>query len=222
MSTTTEIWVVTTNKEKYSFLKLHMKLRFFESYKDIYRYLNCLDLARPDLILFEMLVNDVSFFDFNNEENNSELLRLTNFMVVSDDDDVDLARRCYDSGALFYVVEPIKPQSFKAFVEAKVKFVAQEDDAIKTNFKGMLDTTQLEEQIIWTLSRMKEYKAKGDLIRRAIWGDLPRSDKNLEVHVSNLKKKLEKIGYSISREDDDYILHRVNGFNKGQLQLASN
>lgn len=205
-----DIWVVTSKPEKYSFLELHYNLKTFLSYKEFGTWLLCADIARPGFVFLDMMVDKVTFFSFQSNPLAEEALNLLNFCVVMPYDDIDLSRKCFSTGAVFVTPEPLYPSAIRSYIEHHIENVNEHDVPIKNCFKGMgVDFTSTENQILHVFSRMKGHKARGETIRKFCWGDQVRQEKNLDTHISNIRKKIEKFGYIITRTDNDFHLQKV-------------
>lgn len=219
-----EIWIVTSNTAKYSFLEHYYKLKFFDSYKSMGKWLMCADIARPGFAFFDLLVGQESLFTYRSSRQIEETLRLLSFIVVLPCDEMDLARKCYSIGALGVLSDPFKPNITRAFIENHIEKAPEYDVPIKNTFKGMnLDITPTENDLLEVFAKSKDYTVSGLTLRRFVWGEQKVTDKALDTHLNNIKKKIEKIGYTISKApisktDDEFSIHKI-GLSPYQQEL---
>lgn len=204
------IWVVTSEPDRYAFLELHHTVTFYSDYQKVSRWLQCADIANPDFIFFDWLVDKVKFFDFQKMDGVDEYLRLMNFIVLLPFDEVDVYRRIYSMGAKLVASPDYSPEFFRTFIEKEMIADESRDIPIKTCFKDMgLDFTPIEEKMLFVFSKMPQFKVKADTLRKVVWGERRIEKKNLDVHLSNLRAKILKKSHTITRVDSDYILQKI-------------
>ena len=158
---------------------------------------------KPDLVVADLTLSDGCFLNFLSAAEEKKLL-LTPFIVVSASTDIDAIRFCFDEGALDYLTKPFKKTEFVVKIERLLgNKVSYEGKEKQTELK----LTKTEQEIMQLFSASQHRTLKRADIVHSIWGDVIVHPKTLDVHLYNLRKKLQNHGMSIvCREPGTWIL----------------
>ncbi len=159
--------------------------------------------SKPDLVVADLTLKDGCFLNFLAAAEEKKLLA-TPFIVVSASTDIDALRFCFDEGALDYLTKPFKKTEFIVKLERLLgNKVAYEGKDKQPELK----LTKTEQEIMQLFIGAPQRTLKRSEIVEAIWGDIIVHPKTLDVHLYNLRKKLQNQGMSIvCREPGTWIL----------------
>lgn len=194
-------------------LGLQYMVRAFESVDD---FIEALVLHEPPrLLISDPQRTRGSFSDaFKRVRNASgSSLRLPEFMIVSDYDDLDLMRFYLKAGARDYLLKPIRPNELVAKVERillqisnrEVLILRNDLDGIQIN-----DLTFREHQMMTIFLSRPNRSVPREELHNAIWNKVTVNRKTLDVHLFNLRRKLRPNGYDIICEGQTFYLRKQN------------
>jgi DNA-binding response OmpR family regulator len=183
-------------------LEIRFNLKFFGNLADFreaafgpgpYPSLAITDLRLPDGTLLELMPKDKLSNKFNFP-----------YMVVSSVDDLDVLRACFNEGALDYLTKPFNKSELITKIDRLIdqqSFLNVQVDpttlAVKTSKGEEITLTTKEFQLLSLLKRdPKLPKCRNEIIA-AVWKDVNVTKKNLDVHIFNLRKKLEELNLDI-------------------------
>ncbi len=159
-----------------------------------------------DLLIADLMVPDGNFLRWIGAMRETKL-RLPPFIVVSSADDLDILRQCYGYGAIDYLTKPFRKNELIIKVERAIEsthiptlpegLFAQNALAIPTA-KGDVALTLKESAAFLSLSRAGASGVYRKDLQKSLWDDEVVSEKALDVHIHNLRKKLEHSDYRIA------------------------
>jgi DNA-binding response OmpR family regulator len=167
-------------------------------------------VEKPDLVIADLRLPDGNFLNFIRNQTAKKRV-FPAFIVISSVDDVDIIRASFDHGALDYLVKPIKKTELLVKIERLLKtdLPPEHDSEEKIEIDPIRMIVKKSEgpQIKLTAKELKIftliYESEGNRTSRAylfekVWGEIPNSEKTLDVHLSNLRQKIIELGLEIS------------------------
>ena len=180
------------------------------------------ELARttraPDLLIADLRLPDESFVHYLSESE----LAMTNiaYLIVSSSDDIDSFRFCYAKGAVDYIKKPFSVNEMLAKVERALKreLPPTEGAPLKENSLAIealglvvdpatliarrgplrsLPLTSKEYQIMVLFCQGAGRSLSKQELLTNIWNEAKVSPKTLDVHIVNLRKKIEGLGLGV-------------------------
>ncbi|MFH1262770.1 MAG: response regulator [Pseudomonadota bacterium] len=163
---------------------------------------------RPDLLLLDLMLPKMSGFDVCKTLRSEVGTRsLPVVMLTAKGEEVDIVRGL-ELGADDYVTKPFKPKELLARVRAVLRRSDAKTDVIRfrdlvidsdrhrVDLKGEeLQLTRAEFRLLRALaSRQGRVFTRDQLIEKMTGGDVSIVDRNIDVHVSSLRKKLGSYG----------------------------
>jgi len=178
-----------------------------------------LQATSPDLLLADLRLPDGSFVDFLAHGGREQLEGIP-FIVVSSVDDEKTLHDCFANGTHDYLTKPTGHNELlfkieRVLQESKAKSVMKnlviDDQALKiANENGRTATlTAKEFQIVGVLQQSRHLRATRTNLMDKIWGTDTPSSKTLDVHMHNLRRKIQPLGlHIIYRRPSEYQLIR--------------
>jgi DNA-binding response OmpR family regulator len=173
-------------------------------------------LAPPDLMILDLMCPDGSLLTVFEEF--APKLKETPFLIVSGLDEQDTIRNSFKVGALDFISKPfskselqVKIDIFLHRLESQLNGMA----AVKLDPLSMTLHTRTERSSELTA---KEYRilslflqAPEQIVPRrhlvmTLWKDINVSEKTLDVHLSNIRRKIASLGLTIICTDAGYEL----------------
>ena len=199
------IWILEDDKSARfvydEVLKHRYTITYFKDLASLEKVLeNIQDL--PRLLIADITLPDGCFLHFIASSPKIVQVDIP-FVVVSSLDDVDALRFCFDEGALDYITKPFKKSELIVKIERailnseeKKKLSGPKNMAI---FKPIFSELTAKENAI--LSLFKE-STSGEVTRdeivTTVWENLKVHPKTLDVHLYNLRRKLQAHGLKIA------------------------
>ncbi len=173
-----------------------------------------LPAGRPDLMLCDLRLPGESFLSFL-ESPQASLMEGIPFIVVSSLDDTDALRKCFAKGALDYITKPFG----KGELLVKTEFIlnrpgSQANSSPYSRPRGLrIDPSTMrvhhgeatsalltakEFQILSLLQEAPQHAVSRNEIVQKVWGNVKVGSKTLDVHIFNLRRKLNPIQVEIS------------------------
>lgn len=158
---------------------------------------------RPDLLIADMRLPDEMFSDYLRS---SSTMPACPFLVVSMVDDVDALRFCFKQGAVDYITKPFRSSELLAKVEKALiygaslnqdLFIDSVTPTIRTANHRSDALTAKEFQMVSLLAQAPNHEMTRDSMVSQLWAGISVSDKALDVHLFNLRRKMRKIGLDI-------------------------
>lgn len=194
-------------------LGVRYAVRLFGALKDLDIALDQ-SIEMPSLLIADLRLPDGVFLDFCVQKTN-EGKQLPPFVVVSSLDDLDLLRECYRRGALDYIAKPFTKNEIIGKVERVLQFqqvgaqggaVAQPKSTLRFSplrlmvedgRRRAVQLTAKEYQLLTILHDSSGFVSR-ETFYLQVWGNVNVSTKTLDVHIFNLRRKVEALDLCIS------------------------
>lgn len=216
MKKNTSIWIIEDDPScRFVYeqsLDIKYQLRFFGTLKQLTETNYEDSLSLPNLLLADVRLPDGSFLTFMQSEGFDRFKNVP-LMVISSIDDLDALRFCYQQGASDYMTKPFAKNELLIRIERVLENFQTESLVLNPTFLSATRQgkssrlTSKEFQILSLLKQAPNRKLKREDITRDIWGDMLVGDRTLNVHLANLRRKLEPLAIKIHFcPPDSYIL----------------
>lgn len=216
------IWIVEDDPSAIfvyeDILSVFYKLKIFKELDPFVTELKSSDF-RPDLLISDLKLGDSNFLDFLIIEDSIHFLTMP-FIVVSNIDDIDILRICFEEGAIDYLTKPFKKNELLIKIERLIKITPtskqlSDNDinnevildpyslTLKKHPNFIVNLTSKEFHIFSLLKQVNNkngYICRAELIRE-VWGPTQVSAKTLDVHLFHLRKKLHSLDIQINYKD---------------------
>jgi DNA-binding response OmpR family regulator len=202
-----KIWLVNVEElldsETKDLLKWNYDVKWIDSLSDINLELQ---KEKPLLILTNILDEKTNIF----EVSKSEIFQNKNvpFFILSDIDEIEFVKLTLKTGALDFMKSPINKNvlisKVEHFIETKVL-----KTKIQSTFRDIFEKMNLtikEAKILNKFLSSQDYRVHRTEFLETIWGKLNVHEKTLDVHLYNLRRKLEKSQYKIISEGKGYYV----------------
>lgn len=178
-------------------LMVRYTVRFFTSFTELEAALKETATSRCELLIADIKLVDGILMDFLSKK--KELFENLPFVVVSSLDDVDILRFTFEQGALDYLIKPFKKSEL--IVKIERIFRQMMDGLISSRgpiqFPQGLELTSKEEMILQRFFFNPQFLIDREQLEDELWPETAVSQKTLDVHIYNLRKKLKAAGLSI-------------------------
>ena len=173
----------------------------------------------PNLMIADVRMRDGSFLNFLSER---KLHQEDAVLMVSSVDDIDVIRECFSKGVRDYLVKPLKRTELVVKMEQILKTGPRHSEpraasalpfdfsidqvTMQVHFGEMLSTTltSKEFQMLSIFKGASEYRMSRDDLLQLIWKGMRVSAKTLDVHLFNLRRKIQPLGLFIEFEAPCY------------------
>ena len=201
------VWVLEDDLDLQSIyselLTFRFDLKFFDTVSGFAHALTH-EPRKPDLLIADLRLKDSTFTKFL--ETKAPLLQENSieFFVVSTIDEEETLRKCFDYGAVDYLTKPFRNSELVVKVERFFAIPPISQAAQKSWFqinpvtlnvtlfdKSSPPLTSKEFQMMSLFQGAKDNVLDRNEIITAIWKEVRVSAKTLDVHLFNLRKKLE-------------------------------
>ncbi len=174
-------------------------------------HLLILDLVFPDGLLYQAFPQHAPAF------------RQVPFIVVSALDEEEAVRASLKWGALDYITKPFGKSEILVKVEAHLNRCANKDDyqaifnldpltlTIFNHSGRSAELTSKEFRIMSLFLDAHEYRISRKDIFETLWKNIRVSTKTLDVHLSNIRRKIEPLKLTITVTDSDYRIFEHDG-----------
>jgi len=169
-------------------LSFRYEVRHFSRYEDYFSALAC-EQKKPDFSILELMIGDKSLFDIEFSEQ-VKSLKFHPFIVISDLDDLDVLRNIKSCGPSDFLVKPIN----KNEIILKVECLLLPHAIHHVNFSqiDMGRLTNREQQILDCFKPFDTGRSiTREKIQESVWKGVYVTPKTLDVHIHNLRKKLQ-------------------------------
>lgn len=203
MTSETNIWILEDDKACQfvyeEILGIRYRITFFDSLDPFKAAL--MGQERPDLLIADIRLPGDSFLSLLKTED-SMPIRVP-FIVVSSVDDLDALRLCFKYGARDYITKPFGKSELIVKIERILGETASRENTIAVNptsltvlYRGKHSSalTSKEFQIVSQLREAPGNRRTREELTLGVWGDTNVGPKTLDVHLANLRRKLEPIG----------------------------
>ncbi|MBL7664483.1 MAG: response regulator transcription factor [Bacteriovoracaceae bacterium] len=207
MDTSKKVWVYDETDKLTKSIMVHLELRY--NAKQINAFPNFLEQLKTETP--EVLV---IYFDYQNQ--NFLKLMQTNYfkdkniplIVVSEIDDIDLIQFMYGLGVIDYQVYPFNVNlllsKISLVLNNNLKFISRQKSQLEQRLQN-LDLTFKESKILKLFMDAQDYKIHRDTLVNEIWGEMVVHFKTLDVHLYNLRRKIQKAELEIRSEGAGYF-----------------
>jgi len=127
------------------------------------------------------------------------------FIVVSSLEDLETLRCAFKAGAKDFLIKPFRKSELLAKLEAAISKEEKNNNQNLFPVQFLLELTKKEEYIIRALLISKDHSIKKDELTQLIWGSTAVGAKTIDVHLVNLRKKLEATNYTIETRCPGYL-----------------
>jgi DNA-binding response OmpR family regulator len=185
-------------------------LRMFASVEEMR---SALPGGKPDLMLCDLRLKGDSFLSFL-ESPDASLIDGIPFLVVSSLDDSDALRKCFAKGAIDYITKPFgkgellvktecilnRPTPQASSPYGKPQGLRIDPSTMRVHYGDSSSAllTAKEFQILSLLQQAPQHVVSRNEIVQRVWGNVKVGSKTLDVHIFNLRRKLNPIQVEIS------------------------
>lgn len=154
-----------------------------------------------DLLLADMKLPDGLFIDW--VQNKSLTMDQLPTIIVSSMEDMDILTNCFEWGAVDYVIKPFKKNELVVKIaKALGQFSVRKDLRSEEEIRAILDElTSIEAKIFQQLVNHPDQFVNRDLIQPVVWKKVAVNPKTLDVHLSNIRRKLASTNWMIDFVD---------------------
>ena len=172
-----------------------------------------LSKGKPDLMLCDLRLPGESFLSFLESPEASHLDGIP-FLVVSSLDDTEALRKCFAKGALDYITKPFgkgellvktefilnrpAPQALGPYSKPRGLRIDPSTMRVHHDDSTSALLTAKEFQILSLLQQAPQHTVSRNEIVQKVWGNVKVGSKTLDVHIFNLRRKLNPIHVEIS------------------------
>jgi DNA-binding response OmpR family regulator len=171
----------------------------------------------PDLVIADLRLPDANFLSLLKPEVAHRWTSVIPYVVVSSLDDMDAIRTCFDNGASDYIYKPFGKNELLLKIERilaensvrkPLDSLAIDSKTFKvSNGKSSVSLTTKEFQIISLLYNSKSLTVNRTDLMSKIWNKTDTGSKTLDVHLHNLRRKIQPLGLKIvHRHPYEYFL----------------
>lgn len=203
-----EIWILEDDKGcQFVYeqtLDHRYKTKYFSKIADFQEALTASD-QNPALIIADLMLDDGNFMTYLNDSKDNRLV-VTPFIIVSSIDDIDALRFCFMEGALDYLTKPFKKNELIVKIENILSGSVRQANSVQAHKTMNLDGHEIEsltskqKQLLSLFLNSPGRVVSRDDILEQVWGDTSVHPKTVDVHLYNLRRKLNEFGYIIRSE----------------------
>ncbi len=161
--------------------------------------------TKPFILLADLKLQDRSFLTYLREH--PELPKLAKILVISSTDEVDILEECFSLGVSDYLTKPIN--THELVVKTKRLYeLATNKGSLGLHIDRMsnrisfndteVQLTPREFQILNCLIERGESGVQKEDLLQSIWKNTNVTSNTVEVHICNIRKKLDPIGFEIT------------------------
>lgn len=154
-----------------------------------------------DLMLADMKLPDGIFLEW--AQKNPGLMEDLGTIIVSSLEDVEILTNCFEWGAIDYLIKPFKINDLMVKIaKALGHFQLKKNSFSEEELQVIQDElTAIEAKIFQQIAKRPNEFVGRDLIQPVVWKKVAVNPKTLDVHLSNIRKKLSHTNWSIDFED---------------------
>ncbi len=204
-----EIWILEDDKGcQFVYeqtLNHRYKVRYFTKIADFEESLTKTENT-PALIIADLMLDDGNFMSHLNKSKDSKLMVIP-FIIVSSIDDIDALRFCFMEGALDYLTKPFKKNELIVKIEnilsgasMRTANTVQAHKMMNLDGHEIESLTSKQKQLLSLFLSSPGRMISRDDILEQVWGDTSVHPKTIDVHLYNLRRKLNEYGYIIRSE----------------------
>jgi DNA-binding response OmpR family regulator len=186
-------------------LKEQFQTTYFENikkFKDQYdQAMASNKVIKPSMIIADLMLNDGNFLSFLTTQFHGSLGEEVPFIVVSSDDDIESLRICFKEGANDYITKPFKKNELLVKIETILKNHQKFGKPVKPNVSidGVVieGLTTKQKKLLALFNSQDDRIVDRELILEKVWGGTAVHPKTLDVHLYNLRRKIDSYGFII-------------------------
>jgi len=171
------------------------ELTILKSLGEFEAYFNKKDFHSQDLFISDLKLPDGFFLDWI-IKNQSEIMQKIPTIIVSSMDDFQTLKNCFEWGASDYLIKPLRIAELMVKVERNRSSYKLKSRPLTTD-SIMEELTLIEAKIIQMFINFPKQHLSREEITSGVWKRVRVQPKTLDVHLSNLRKKLEDSDWSI-------------------------
>ena len=183
------------------------KTRYFERIDEFSKELRaCYQKGKehlPKLIVADLMLSDGNFLTYLTD-GEKEIFDIP-FIIVSSVDDIDALRFCFKEGALDYLTKPFKKNELLVKIEnvlsGSFKKQTQTSEGVNksVNLDGVevISLTAKQKQLLSLFLASDDRSISRNDILEKVWQDTSVHPKTVDVHLYNLRRKVNEYGYII-------------------------
>ena len=207
LDTNLEVWILDNDQRLHTsykkILNFRYRTRFFFSLEDFadsfYK-----ESYKCSFLIAELILKDGNFLDFLGKLKNKGFFKVPTF-IISSVDDLDVMRFCFKEGVIDYLTKPFKPNEllikieniFKKEDSKPLTYEGQERD-VTINGKQVKNLTLKQLQVLSLFLKSPVRCVNRKDILKKVWGSTSVHPKTVDVHLYNLRRKLNPIGFQIN------------------------
>lgn len=161
------------------------------------------DKKFPQMIVADLMLEDGNFLNYLTSAE-TEIFEIP-FIIVSSIDDIDALRFCFKEGALDYLTKPFKKNELLVKIENVLRspkeksapIVEVNPRSIKIDGKTIDNLTTKQIQLMSLFLNSEDRSISREDILQGVWGKTNVHPKTVDVHLYNLRRKIQTEGYII-------------------------
>jgi DNA-binding response OmpR family regulator len=199
------IWILDNNENCQlvyeEVLSKYYNVQKFSKMSDFYDCLNK-SIRKPNLIIADLFLEDGNFLDHIEKEHCLGKSAIP-CLVVSNNDDIQTLRYCFDRGVEDYLTKPVKTNELLVKIENIINVYSKTNSILPIQNFVVIDGRKIENltskqmQILALFLNSKTRSTNRDEIMLKIWKDTNVHPKTIDVHLYNLRRKLQKSDFLI-------------------------
>jgi len=171
---------------------------------------------RPQLLILDLVCPDGTLHTAF--ESFADLLKTTPFLVVSGLDEHLAVQNSFNWGALDFISKPFSKSEIQVKVdiflnrqdkESMAPYLAQLDPlsmTLYTNKERSIELTAKEYRILSLFLQANDQRVLRRHLVLTLWKDINVSEKTLDVHLSNIRRKISSVNLTIVSTEAGYEL----------------
>ncbi len=200
------IWILedeTVSQKVYEHvLKVRYEIEIFDEISALIEKFS--EEKAPDLIIADILLKDGNFINFI--KNNPDYFGRTPIMYVSSVDDYEALKLCFEMGAKDFLAKPINKNVFLVKIESYFKnsfnqtIFDLEHRSVQVDGQNVENLTGKQIQLLSLFVKSPSRSVTRDQIMNRVWGKTVVHPKTIDVHLYNLRRKLQTYGLIIKSD----------------------
>ena len=199
------IWILEDDESCRDILELTLgksfNLIFFPSLILFYEHLDNPVRKTPVMMLADLNLEDGNFVDFLESKRRDEISRDIPLTIISADDDADTLRQCFKLGVHDYLTKPFKRNELLVKVETQLAksnvYVGKIKTFIEVDGNKIEGLTTKERKLFNLFIATDPRIIDREQILKEVWGGRQVHPKSVDVHIYNLRRKINDQGYVI-------------------------
>ncbi len=198
-----QIWILDTCKNYHGIYKDTLFHDYaVKIFSDFEEFRESCKLSKPSLAIADIGLNQEYILEYIEKARRKEVP----FVIISEVDDPEVIKAAFDVGARDYLTKPVNQSEMMIKIRRIVEETAGSKGLVNMTLDSAKFTLQRDKKTVYFTA--KEYQiivllhesefglTRNELVRK-IWGAVSVSNKTLDVHLHNLRKKLKSINISV-------------------------